>query len=153
MGFKPRSLKCDIKISCFSAEAAVGILAKCGVKDIFTAGIDGGTSYSASFDEATLLANGRATFDEQFTNIIGIVFKNNINYQSLKTDYPIKIYIAAQAEQMLAVKVLEYSIRKHTVKDVEIYPLHLSGISYSEPNDQSNRQRTPFSFQNLIAPE
>jgi hypothetical protein len=53
----------------FSAVAAVNLLAVSGVREIFTIGVDGGSSYAPDFDKKTLLVNGRASFDVQFKEI------------------------------------------------------------------------------------
>lgn len=58
-----------VRVRLFSAVAAVNLLAVGGVKEIFTIGVDGGSSYAPNFDKKTLLVNGRASFDEQFREI------------------------------------------------------------------------------------
>ncbi|MGZ8190250.1 MAG: glycosyltransferase [Methylococcaceae bacterium] len=156
-GKMPVRLNRQIRVTYFSAEAAIDILATQGIKSIRTLGVDGGSSYSRIFDQTcpyTRLSNGNISFDSQFSNIIKKITTFNIDFQALgKNDYPIKVYIATQEEQMLAVKVLEYSIRKHSSQPVEIYPLHQTNIHYREPKDPRNKQRTPFSFQRFLIPQ
>lgn len=155
-GLMPMGLHRQIRVSYFSAEAAVEILATQGIKTIRTIGVDGGNTYSSDFLKShgnTLLANGRNSFDIQFKNIIRSITQYGLDYQPLATQYPIKVYIATQEEQMLAVKVLEYSIKKHTRQAVDVFPLHLANIQYPEPKDPRNKQRTPFSFQRFLIPQ
>lgn len=68
----------------------------------------------------------------------------------------IKIYVGTQPEQMLALKVLEYSIRQHTTMAVEVIPLFAAvaqaGIEIPTPKSPQNRPRTPFSFQRFAIP-
>jgi hypothetical protein len=53
---------------------------------------------------------------------------------------------------MLAVKVLEFSIRAHTSAGVVVFPLHEASIEFPMPRDPKNRPRTPFSFQRFYIP-
>ena len=66
---------------------------------------------------------------------------------------PVRVYVGSQEAQMLPVKVLEYSIRKHTELPVEIFPLHHASIEVPMPRDPRNRPRTPFSFQRFYIPQ
>ncbi len=70
---------------------------------------------------------------------------------------PIKIFVGTEEEQILAVKVLEYSIKKHATMSVEVTPLFAAirqkGINVPEPQDPKIRPRTPFSFQRFAIPE
>lgn len=65
---------------------------------------------------------------------------------------PIRVYVGSQDAQMLAVKVLEFSIRRHTRADVVVFPLHEARIEFPTPRDPKNRPRTPFSFQRFYIP-
>jgi hypothetical protein len=53
---------------------------------------------------------------------------------------------------MLAVKVLEFSIRAHTEATVVVFPLHEAKVEFPMPLDVKNRPRTPFSFQRFYIP-
>ena len=68
----------------------------------------------------------------------------------------IHIFVGTQQEQMLALKVLEYSIRKHSQATVQVTPLFAAvsqaGIKIPEPKNPTNRPRTPFSFQRFAIP-
>jgi hypothetical protein len=66
---------------------------------------------------------------------------------------PVRVYVGSQEAQMLPVKVLEYSIRKHTELPVEILPLHHARVEFPMPRDVRNRPRTPFSFQRFQIPK
>jgi hypothetical protein len=66
---------------------------------------------------------------------------------------PVRVYVGSQEAQLVPVKVLEYSIRKHTDLPVEVFPLHHAHIEYPLPRDVGNRPRTPFSFQRFYIPQ
>jgi hypothetical protein len=74
-----------IKARYFSAEAAFNILATVGVKAVRTLGVDGGRGYSAAFQDLPALANGRVSFDVQFSEIGKIVRANRMDYAPLET--------------------------------------------------------------------
>jgi hypothetical protein len=61
-----------VKVSFFSGDAVISLLAAAGVRRICTIGVDGGSSYSSRFEDLntqTLLANGRQSFDDQSSAI------------------------------------------------------------------------------------
>lgn len=70
---------------------------------------------------------------------------------------PVKVYVGTQVEQMLAVKVLEFSIHKHTRQSVEVIPLfeavESAGINIPVPRSPRLYPRTPFSFQRFTIPQ
>lgn len=70
-----------VKVS--SSEAAFGVLALAGVKNIRSIGIDGGRMYAESFEDLTPLTNGQPNFNNQFKHIEAIVEKYNIRYSVL----------------------------------------------------------------------
>lgn len=145
-----------IEVQYFSSEAAINLLAACGVRCIRTLGIDGGNSYGHSFSHlngTTLLANGRKSFNRQFGQMAKTIMTTGIDLAPLDVPSPIRVYVATTEEQMLAVKVLEYSIRKHASMTVEVFPMHLGGVDIPQPKDRKNWPRTPFSFQRFIIPE
>ena len=151
----------SIDFPAFSAEVPFHLLGMNNIKNINTIGVDGGNKYSKVFDNSSKLPNGKSTllsnnqesFDIQFDGIIRAINKYNLNFSTIDDCEPIKVYIGSQEEQMLAVKVLEYSIKKRTSANVEIFPLHTAKINYPVPIEPKNRQRTPFSFQRFIIPE
>lgn len=145
-----------VDVRYFSAEAALGLLVKAGVKQVRSLGVDGGASYAGQFkdlDGKTLLANGRRSFNKQFEHIAEIIMKTGVDFAPLDVQNPIKVFVATTESQMLAVKVLEYSIRKHASMTVEVVPMHLSGIEIPAPKEPINRPRTPFSFQRFLIPQ
>lgn len=144
-----------VGVKFFSAEAGLNLLATAGVRKIRSLGVDGGTTYSREFHdlkEKTLLSNRRKSFDGQFKEIAGIIMRTGIDYAPLDAESPIRVYVGCTEAQMLAVKVLEYSIRKHASMSVEVFPLHFSGTEIPTPKDPHNRPRTPFSFQRFLVP-
>jgi hypothetical protein len=144
-----------IPVLFFSSEAILNLLAAAGVKQVRSLGIDGGSNYSVQFQDLadkTLLSNQRTTFDIQFGEIAKILMNTGLDYAPLDVQSPVRVYVAATEAQMLAVKVLEYSIRKHASLTVQVSPLHLSGIEIPTPARLENRPRTPFSFQRFLIP-
>jgi hypothetical protein len=144
-----------VRVKFFSAVAAVNLLAQAGVRTIRSLGIDGGATYSEEFTDLkdkTLLANRRSSFDRQFEEIARTISITGIDYAPLDIEAPIRVYIGATETEMLAVKVLEYSIRKHASMTIETYPLHRSAIEIPLPRDPQRRPRTPFSFQRFLIP-
>jgi glycosyl transferase family 8 len=145
-----------VRATYFSAEAALDLLARAGVRRIRTLGVDGGASYSASFDDlkdVTLLANGRQDFDLQFKGFARTIMTTGVDFAPLDVQAPVRVYVGSQEAQMLAVKVLEYSIRKHASMSVEVFPLHHANVEYPMPREVRNRPRTPFSFQRFYIPQ
>ena len=66
------------------------------------------------------------------------------------TETPVRIYVGTDRSQMVGVKVLEYSIKRHTDLPVEVIPL--LNVSLPEPQDPRQRQRTGFSFARFAIP-
>lgn len=144
-----------VPVRFFSSEAVLNLLATAGVCQVRSLGIDGGTDYSIQFQDLrgrTLLSNGWPSFDIQFAEIAKILFRTGLDYAPLDVESPIRVYVATTEAQMLAVKVLEFSIRKHASMSVRIYPLHLAGIPIPTPSRPEHRPRTPFSFQRFLIP-
>jgi hypothetical protein len=144
-----------IPVRFFSSEAVLNLLARAGIRKVRSLGIDGGASYSPQFKDltgSTLLSNGRGNFDLQFQEIAKILLRTRLDYAPLDIDSPIAIFVAATEAQMLAVKILEHSIRKHASMTVRVEPLHLSGVEIPVPKEPKNHPRTPFSFQRFLIP-
>jgi len=145
-----------VQATYFSAEAALSLLALAGVRRVRSLGVDGGSAYSEAFDDltrTTLLANGRPNFNLQFKGLARTIMSTGVDYAPLDVDSPIRVYVGSQEAQMLGVKVLEYSIRKHASMSVEVFPLHQANIEYPTPVAVENRPRTPFSFQRFFIPQ
>ena len=145
-----------IYVKYFSTVAALGLLASIGIKRVRSLGIDGGTNYSTQFDDlsdTTRLNNKWSSFDKQFKEFARIIVDTNIDFAPLDIESPVRVYVATMEDQMLSVKVLEYSIKKNTSMSVEVYPMHLSDIPIPIPKEVKNRSRTPFSFQRFLIPE
>jgi hypothetical protein len=143
-----------VSVIYFSAEAPYALLGMAGVKTIRSLGIDGGAAYAGNFSGlSTLLANGQPSFDKQFQEIAKSIMTYKIDAAPLNVESPIRIYVATMEEQMLAVKVLEYSIRKHASMTTEVIPMHISGIDMPRPQSPANWPRTPFSFQRFLIPQ
>jgi hypothetical protein len=145
-----------VRATYFSAEAALDLLARAGVRRVRSLGVDGGASYSSAFDDlkdVTLLANGRQDFDLQFKGFARTIMSTGVDFAPLDMEAPVRVYVGSQEAQMLAVKVLEFSIRKHASLSVEVFPLHHAHVEFPMPRDVRNRPRTPFSFQRFYIPQ
>jgi lipopolysaccharide biosynthesis glycosyltransferase len=141
----------EIEVHYFSSEAALGILAKMGVKTIRSLGVDGGKKYSKTFldlDTETKLANGQPTFDLQFEKLEAIAEANNLDYRPIVE--PMRVFVGADPSQLLAAKVLEYSIHKHASRPVRVIPM--VDLPIPMPKDEKNRARTGFSFFRFAIP-
>lgn len=68
-----------VKVRHFGSVAVMNLLAMAGVKEVFTLGVDGGSSYGKAFDRRNLLANGRKSFNAQFDE-----FKETSNKYGMK---------------------------------------------------------------------
>ena len=147
-----------VRATYFSAEAAVALLALSGVRTIRSLGVDGGRSYGGEFADLrdkTLLSNGRRSFDIQFQGIARTIMTTGTDFAPLDVEAPVRVYVGSQDAQMLSVRVLEFSIRKHASLTVEVHPLHVAGagIEVPMPRAPENRPRTPFSFQRFFIPK
>lgn len=137
----------------FSAEAAVDILATCGVRMIRSLGIDGGSRYAACFSDLeprTLLANTRSSFDVQFGQIAKTMRTKGVFYAPLNKQAPIRVFVGTDRSQLLAARVLEYSIKKYASMSVEVQ--FMCDLPVPRPKDYENRPRTGFSFARFLIP-
>jgi hypothetical protein len=144
-----------VPVKFFSGEAVLNLLAEAGVRRVRSLGVDGGASYSPSFDDLkdkTLLANKWKTFDQQFAGMAKTLARTGIDYAPLTIPSPIRVFVAATEKEMLPVRVLEYSIKKHTPMTVEVLPLCRAGLEIPVPKSPENAARTPFSFQRFLIP-
>lgn len=151
----PRADGPVVPVRCFSAEAALHLLATSGVRVVRSLGIDGGRQYAAAFDDLTgqtLLANGRRNFDGQFEAIAQTMHRTGVSYAPLDVEHPIRVFVAATDIQRLAVRVLAYSIRRRASMDVEVSSIGDAGPTIPLPRDPARRPRTPFSFQRFLIP-
>lgn len=145
-----------VPVKFFSAEAALAALAGAGARIVRSLGVDGGATYSRSFDDladTTLLANGRASFDRQFESMAATLFRTGVDFAPLDVPSPIRVFVGACEDQALATRVLEYSIRRHSSMSVTVTPLYEVSIPIPQPRDPRNQPRTPFSFQRFLIPE
>lgn len=145
-----------VRVRFFSVEAALNLLSLAGVRCVRSLGVDGGKRYAGEFTDLkdkTLLANGRTSFDRQFEEIARTIVSTGLDYAPLDVETPVRVYVATADAQMLATKVLEFSIKKHSSVTSVVYPMHLSKIEYPSPKDEKNQPRTPFSFQRFLIPQ
>ncbi|MBT8139556.1 MAG: glycosyltransferase [Gammaproteobacteria bacterium] len=144
-----------VPVKYFSADAVASILGMAGAKKIWTAGVDGGSAYNSNFshlNDKTLLANGRKSFNVQFLAIAETLNKYEAELIPLG-ESTIHIFVGTEKDQLLATRVLEYSIRMRTSASVRVTPLYESNIDIPVPKHEKNRPRTPFSFQRFIIPQ
>lgn len=64
---------------------------------------------------------------------------------------PIRVFVGVDRSQLLAVSVLEYSIKRHTTANVEVIPM--LDLPVPVPKDPRNSQRTGFSFSRFCIPK
>lgn len=148
----PGSPVIDVKF--FSAEAALGALAAAGAKIVRSLGVDGGSAYARSFEDlndSTLLANGHPSFNRQFEGFARTILSTGIFYAPLTVKAPVRVFVGTDEAQMLGVKLLEYSIKKHASISVDVQPIDDSSVPV--PKDPANRSRTGFSFSRFRIPE
>ena len=69
----------------------------------------------------------------------------------MREDEIIKVFVGADRSQQAAVKVLEYSIRRHTKARVELIPM--IDLPVPLPKDPRNWQRTGFSYSRFCIPK
>jgi hypothetical protein len=144
-----------VQATYFSAEAALSLLALAGARTIRTLGVDGGNQYAQRFEdlsEITRLSNGHQTFDLQFQGMAKTIHQAKLDFAPLNIPAPVEVFVGSEEPQMLAVKVLEHSIRKNATIPVRVRPLHRCGIEFPLPKDPRNAPRTPFSFQRFAIP-
>jgi hypothetical protein len=137
-----------MRVRYFSSEAAMDILGEMGVTVVRTLGIDGGTSYADSFAGTPALGNGLPSFDAQFREIEDIVRDRGIDYDPLVE--PLKVFVGVDDSQLVAARVLEYTIRKHASCPVRFIPM--VDVPTPQPRDPANRGRTGFSFSRFHIP-
>jgi hypothetical protein len=136
----------------FSSEVVIGILARMGVKTIRSLGIDGGRSYASAFrhlERSTLLANDVPAFDLQFDRLQVIAEEHGLDYRPLVE--ALRIFVGTDETQIVAHRVLEYSIRKSASVPVEVTPM--LGLEHRMPRRPEDRPRTGFSFNRFMIPE
>ena len=66
------------------------------------------------------------------------------------SDDVVRVFVGADRSQLLAVKVLEHSIKRHTQMPVEVHPM--VDLPVRVPKDPLNWQRTGFSFSRFCIP-
>ncbi len=155
-GSAPRLGEPIIRVTNFSAEAAINLLAAKGARKMRTLGVDGGKSYAGSFSslvDQTLLSNGQTSFDTQFAEFARSTFTHNLDFGPADRQVPVRVFVGSTPEQELACKVLEFSIRRRASISVEVTPLHEVAPPHSTPSSLSNQPRTPFSFQRFQIPK
>lgn len=69
----------------------------------------------------------------------------------MANDDVIRVYVGVDRSQLLAVPVLEYSIKRHTTAKVEVIPM--LDLPVPAPKDPRNGQRTGFSFSRFCIPK
>ncbi len=122
-GRPPDSAAPTAETRSFSAVAALHLLAECGVRTVRTLGIDGGRNYSGEFkrlEETTLLANGRASFNDQFREFPPLLRRYGVDFAPLDRPAPIRVFVGASDREWLPARVLEHSIRRHATRTVQV---------------------------------
>lgn len=113
-----------VQATYFSAEAAVDLLARAGVRRVRSLGVDGGQAYSGEFADLhgrTLLVNGQPTFDLQFRGIARTMVRTGLDFAPLDLPAPIVAVASRAGGSTLPDRVLEYSLRRHTSMTVRLH--------------------------------
>ncbi|PSB04127.1 glycosyltransferase [Merismopedia glauca] len=63
----------------------------------------------------------------------------------------VRVFVGTDRSQLLAVKILEHSIKRNTTLDVEVIPMQ--DLPIRQPQDPRNSQRTGFSFSRFCIPK
>lgn len=135
----------------FSSEAALDIVGHLGAREVVTLGIDGGQAYAGSFSAlagTTRLANGQPSFSVQFDRMTDIARRHDMRVAPLVPS--MRVYVGVQERELIAAKVLEFTIHQHASRAVQV--VHLPTVTRT-PVHRENRQRTPFSFSRFLIPE
>ncbi len=69
----------------------------------------------------------------------------------MTNDEVIRVYVGTDRSQLLAVSVLEHSIKRHTTAKVEVIPM--LDLPVPTPTDPRNGQRTGFSYSRFCIPK
>lgn len=136
----------------FSSEAVLTILGLMGARTVRSLGVDGGRSYASTFkhlEDETLLANGAPSFDSQFERLAMIAEERGIDYKPLVE--PFRIFLGTDDSQIVAHRVLEYSITKSASAPVAVTPM--LNVRHRMPKDPANKPRTTFSFCRFMIPK
>jgi hypothetical protein len=126
------------------------VLGELGAPVVRSLGIDGGSGYSAAF--SSFSGGGRSgppPYDRQFDQIQRIVDRYKIDYAPLIE--PLRIYIGASRGDLLGLRVLDHSIRKHASVPVRVIPM--VDLPVPPARNPLNRPRTGFSFSRFLVPE
>lgn len=145
-----RTLEPVIELRYFSVEPAYQIACFLGAAKVRTLGIDGGKSYSSEMAKIAgkhRLSNNQKNFNKQWIQL---------NYLTKKFGVPMlqeseknKVYVGVAERELIAFKVLEFSIHKHSTIPVQVLPLPPVNLV---PKDKDKRPRTPFSFSRFLIP-
>jgi hypothetical protein len=141
----------QIQVQYFSSEAALDIVGHLGASVVHTLGVDGGTAYAGAFsalDASTRLTNGQPSFSVQFLQLQEIARRHDLALEPLVP--PLKVFVGVQERELVAARVLEFTILEHASRPVEV--IHLPAVERM-PKDREKRQRTPFSFSRFLIPE
>ncbi len=66
-------------------------------------------------------------------------------------DQPLRIFVGSEPSQVVAHRVLEFTIRRHASIPVEVTPM--IDLPLPEPSDPANRARVGFTFSRFLIPE
>lgn len=140
-----------VSVKFFSSEAAVDLAGRLGARHVATLGVDGGTAYAAQFsglNATTRLVNGQPSFSLQFSALENLAKAHNMLVEPMVS--PLRVYVGVQERELIAARVLEFTINEHASRPVQV--VHLPPVTRT-PIDPRKRQRTPFSFSRFLIPE
>jgi lipopolysaccharide biosynthesis glycosyltransferase len=132
-----------------STSSLLEILFSIGIKTLYGIGFDGGSNYSEILKQnhTTTLVNN---FNNQFYIFRSIEIKYKKKFIIMNKEI-INVYVGTTEKQMIATKVLEYSIKKQTSHNVNLIPLHIATKNLDLNVDIAGA--TPFSLQRIFIPK
>ena len=140
-----------IEVRYFSVEPAFQIAIRLGAKEVWSLGVDGGVTYSASIPQVgqrRLLQNGRTSFDAQWRQLELLQRRYGVEMKRART-IP-TVFVGSSEREEIPFKVLEWSIHKNASTEIAVEPLP---PVRRQPKHKKNRARTPFSFSRFLIPE
>ena len=112
----------EIGVRFFSSEAAMNILGEMGVKKVRTLGIDGGTDYSTEFSDLTGAGEQPARASTR-SSASSRTSSPSTASTTTRSSSRCASSAGCDESQIVAARVLEYSIRKHASRPVRFYPM------------------------------
>lgn len=125
------------------AASAIGLLGSLGACTVRTLGVD----LNPSAPPAPVPAGA----DQMADAIAAAMCKYRLDCGPLTCELPARVFIGADASQMLGAKILEYTVRRHSTISVVFDTMQ--SVRTPVPKDPKNQARTEFSFHRFAIPK